>query len=52
MNDGSTVSLQGLVVPFTNVFPDISMDLFVTLEVTDWEGEGVRSELSKLQSNI
>lgn len=47
MSDESTAYLQGLVVQASSLFLDISVDLFITLEVTVWEGEERRSELNK-----
>lgn len=50
MSDEPTAYLWGHVVPASRLFLDISVDLFVTLVVTVWEGEG-RGELSKERSN-
>lgn len=47
MSDESTAYLQGLVVQVSSLFLDSSVDLFVTLEVTVWERERGRGELSK-----
>lgn len=47
MSDESNAYLQGLVVQVSSLFHDISVDLFVTLEVITWEKERGRSELSK-----
>lgn len=47
MSDESTAYLQGLVVQVSSLFLDISMYFFVSLEVTVWERERGRGELSK-----
>lgn len=41
----------GHVVPASRLFLDISVDLFVTLVVTVWEGEEEARQLSKKRSN-